>query len=279
MLMTLPMNFTLVRHGLSEANRIQKFLKSEDVDGLRDAVDIVEVLARHDSTARLALRGVEQAEATGEWMRENMNPFDRFYVSPHIRTRETAAHLKLEGQWIVDDRFRERDWGEVANPNEDLTSAMTPLSKRLKKMNEWYWKPQGGESLAEGVRSRMESVMESLYRRGDRNHNVVAVAHGEFIRVAQFVIERMSPDYFNMTDADPRYKVENTMVIEYTRQNPEHPADIRDQYSWRRATCPWDESKSWFNGEWVEFHTKKHSDSDLLDFAETHPRFFADERV
>lgn len=277
--MTLPMNFTLVRHGLSEANRIQKFLKSDDVDGLRNAVDMVEVLARHDSTARLSLRGVEQAEATGEWMRKNLNSFDRFYVSPHIRTRETAAHLKLEGQWIVDDRFRERDWGEVSSPNEDGTSSMTPLSKRLKKMNEWYWKPQGGESLAEGVRARMESVMESLYRRGDRNNNVVAVAHGEFIRVAQFVIERMSPDYFNLTDADPAYKVENTMVIEYTRQNPARPADIRDQYHWRRATCPWDESKSWFNGEWVEFHTKKHSDAELLDFAESHPRFFADERV
>lgn len=277
--MTLPMNFTLVRHGLSEANRIQKFLKTQDVDGLRNAVDIVEVLARHDSTARLSLRGVEQAEITGDWMRANMDPFDRFYVSPHIRTRETAAHLKLEGQWIVDDRFRERDWGEVANPNEDLTSSMTPLSKRLKHMNEWYWKPQGGESLAEGVRARMESVMETLYRRGDRHHNVVVVSHGEFIRVAQFVIERMSPDHFNFTDTDPDYKVENTMVIEYTRQNPTRPADIRDEYKWRRATCPWDASKSGFGGEWVEFHTKKHSDTDLLDFAESHPRFFADERV
>lgn len=277
--MTLPMNFTLVRHGLSEANRIQKFLKTQDVDGLRSAVDIVEVLARHDSTARLSLRGVEQAQITGDWMRDNMDPFDRFYVSPHIRTRETAAHLKLEGQWIVDDRFRERDWGEVANPNEDLTSSMTPLSKRLKHMNEWYWKPQAGESLAEGVRARMESVMETLYRRGDRNHNVVAVSHGEFIRVAQFVIERMSPDHFNLTDTDPEYKVENTMVIEYTRQNPVRPADIRDAYTWRRATCPWDESKSGFGGEWVEFHTKKHNDNDLLDFAESHPRFFADERV
>lgn len=278
--MTLPMNFTLVRHGLSEANRIQKFLKKNDVLGLQaSGVDIAEVVRRHDSTARLAPLGVEQAEATGEWMRKNLNPFDRFYVSPHIRTRETAAHLHLNGEWIVDDRFRERDWGEVANPNEDFTNPISPLSLRLKEMNEWYWKPQGGESLATGVRARVELVMESLNRRGDRNHNVVAVAHGEFIRVAQFVIERMSPDYFNMTDADPSYKVENTMVIEYTRQNPDNPADIRDQYHWRRATCPWDESKSWFNGEWVAFETRKHSDEELLAFAETHPRFFADEPV
>lgn len=278
--MTLPMNFTLVRHGLSEANRIQKFMKSNDAVGLRDLIDIAEVLGRHDSTARLAMRGVEQAQATGEWLHSQNDrfPAQRFYVSPHIRTRETAAHLKLEGEWIVDDRFRERDWGEVANPNEDLTSALSPLSKRLKTMNEWYWKPQGGESLATGVRARVEFVMESLHRSGNLN-NVVAVTHGEFIMVAQFVIERMTPDQFNERDEDPAFKVENTMVLEYTRQNPKDSTDIRNSYTWRRATCPWDETRSWAGGEWVEFHTKKFSDDELLTFAETHPRFFSDERV
>lgn len=277
--MSLPMNFTLVRHGLSEANRIQKFMKNSDVEGLRNAVDILDVLNRHDSTTRLAKRGVEQADATGKWLRENLDPFDRFYVSPHIRTRETAAHLKLDGEWIVDDRIRERDWGEVANPNEDLSNPISALSRHLKHINEWYWKPQGGESLATGVRARAELLMESLHRRGDRNSNVLAVSHGEFIRVAQFVIERMSPDYFNTTDTDPNFKVENTMVVEYTRKNPNNPTDIRDQYHWKRGTCPWDESKSWSGGEWVEFSTKKHSDNDLLTFAESHARFFADERV
>lgn len=277
--MTLPMYFTLVRHGLSEANRIQKFLKSEDPSNLRDLVDVAEVLNRHDSTARLSVQGVEQAKATGEWLRENFHPFSRFYVSPHARTRETAAHLRLNGEWIVDDRFRERDWGEVANPNEDLTSAMSPLSKRLKKMNEWYWKPQGGESLATGVRSRVGMVIDSLYRLDNNERNVVAVTHGEFIRVAQFVIERMSPDFFNEMDADPAFKVENTMVLQYARQNPNNVEDIRDRFHWRRAICPWDESKSWHNGEWVEFETQKHSDNELLAYAEKHPRFFSDELI
>lgn len=277
--MTLPMHFTLVRHGLSEANRIQKFLKSEDPSNLRDLVDVAAVLNRHDSTARLSVEGTEQAQATGEWLRKNFHSFNRFYVSPHARTRETAAHLKLNGQWSVDDRFRERDWGEVANPNEDLTSAMSPLSKRLKKMNEWYWKPQGGESLATGVRARVAMVMDTLYRLDHNEDNVVAVTHGEFIRVAQFVIERMSPDFFNEMDADPAFKVANTMVLQYTRQNPDNAEDIRKSFNWRRAVCPWDESKSWANGEWTELHIQKHSDEDLLAYAEKHPRFFSDELV
>lgn len=269
------MNFTLVRHGLSEANRIQKFLKSEDKQALLELVDMKIVLDRHDSTARLARVGVEQAEATGEWLRENLDEFDRFYVSPHIRTRETAAHLKLDGDWVVDDRFRERDWGELV-PSEDLTRPMSKLSSHLRDLNEWYWKPQGGESLATGVRARVELVMQSLHRREEVD-NVIAVTHGEFIRVAQFVIERMTPDMFNGMDHDPDFKIVNTMVIQYTRQNPEDPSDVRKSYHWRKATCPWDESKSWNNGEWVQFGTPKHKDSDLLSFAESHPRFFSDE--
>jgi len=273
--MTLPMKFTLVRHGLSEANRIQKFIRDKDTITLAGLVNPT-FLDRHDSTARLAKKGVNQAEKTGEWIRENLNPFDRFYVSPHVRTRETAAHLQLQGDWIVDDRFRERDWGEVASPDENLHDTMSVLSRRLKEMNEWYWKPQGGESLATGVRSRVELVMTSLYRRENVN-NVIGVAHGEFIRVAQFVIERLTPDKFNEMDADSNYRVQNTMVIEYSRQNPNNPAEITENFHWRRATCPWDESLSWDNGEWVEFHTEKHSDKALLDYAENFDRFFSDE--
>jgi hypothetical protein len=118
--------------------------------------------------------------------------------------------------------------------------------------------------------------MQSLYRR-EGVDNVVAVTHGEFIRVAQFVIERLTPDMFNEMDHDPAFKVENTMVVEYTRRNPNDPSDIRPRFHWRRATCPWDESKSWGNGEWMKFNTPKHSDDDLLTFAESHPRFFSDE--
>lgn len=273
--MTLPMYYTLVRHGLSEANRIQKFIKSGDVTGLAGMVN-PDFVNRHDSTMRLSKEGVGQAQATGLWLREHWDTFDRFYVSPHVRTRETAAHLGLNGEWIVDDRFRERDWGEVANPTKDFENPMSELSKRLKKMNEWYWKPQGGESLATGVRVRAESVMDSLYRRKNVN-NVVAVAHGEFINVSRFVIERMTPDAFNLMDASGTNSVANTMVVQYTRQNPNDPDEVTSTFHWRRAICPWDASRSWDDGQWVAFGTEKHSDAELLKYAEIQNRLFADD--
>jgi broad specificity phosphatase PhoE len=273
--MTLPIYYTLVRHGLSEANRMQKFLRDGDISALAGIID-PDFINRHDSSMRLSKEGVEQAKITGNWLRENWEQFDRFYVSPHVRTRETAAHLRLDGEWIVDDRFRERDWGEVANPTEDFKNPMSPLSIRLKEMNQWYWKPQGGESLATGVRFRAESVMDSLHRR-QGIQNVVAVAHGEFINVSRLVIERLTPDAFNLMDSSGDYRVANTMVIQYTRQNPEKPTEISNSYHWRRAICPWDSSKSWNNGEWVHFNTQKHSDDDLLRYAESQGRLFSDD--
>jgi len=272
--MGLPLNFTLVRHGYSEANRIQRLMRAKDTITLHDLVN-PNFVTRHDSTARLTSEGVEQAKITGDWIRANLNPFDRFYVSPHVRTRETASHLKLEGQWIVDDRFRERDWGEVSSPDVEFNDLMSPLSRRYKEMNEWYWKPQGGESLATGVRSRVELVQSSLYRR-DGVNNVIAVTHGEFIQTTQFVLERLSPDVFNKRQSIPAYKVENTAVIEYTRQDPSS-GKLEDNYHWRRVTVPWDETKSWDDGEWVEFHTQKHTDESLLSYAEQFPRIFTDE--
>lgn len=265
--MTLPETFTLVRHGQSEANVIQQQRKDKALDALPDSL-LHALLERHDSTMRLTHLGVEQAEAAGRWLKNSGVPFDRFYVSPHARTRETAGTLHMGGEWRVEDRFRERDWGEIQ-------SWMSPSesSALMKKLSEWYWKPQGGESMATGVRLRVESLMNSLYRKQGSRH-VLAVSHGEFIRTAQFVIERMTPDAWTAMDDDPAYKVQNTMIIQYTRVNPEDSTDVSRTFRWRRGICPWDENLSWDNGQWRNIGIKKYSDEDLLKSVEPYEKLF-----
>lgn len=266
--MTLPLTYTLVRHGYSEANVVQAGRKSKTITSLPE-----DFFLRHDSKMRLTPLGVEQAEAAGQWIKDNGLSFDRFYSSPHVRAVETASYLKLGGQWILDDRFRERDYGEVQSISEDMEDPNTEASLRNKSLSHWYWKPQAGESLATGVRLRVESIMNTFHRR-EGIQNIVAVTHGEFIRASQFVIERLTPDLWKVKNEGEEYKVQNCMIIQYSRVNPEDPNDITRTFSWKRTICPWDSSLSWDNGAWSKIGIVKYSDDDLRKYVEVHSRLF-----
>lgn len=278
--MTLPARITIVRHGESEANVAQKLTKA----GRGEELPLAAYDARHDAYMRLTPEGVKQAESAGHWLyaeaaREmkvaGLVPhagFDRFYTSPHIRTKETALHLDLGGEWREEDRLRERDWGQVVSHR-----MMDDDTKRVRNLHEWYWKPQGGESLATGLRGRVESLMTSFYRRKDVE-NIILVGHGEVIRVFQFVVERLSPESFLEQEEDPSKKIQNTMIVQYACINPLDPEDNyrHSHYKWRRAICPWDRSLDWDNGEWVSVDIKKKSDKDLLESVEKFPRLLAE---
>lgn len=269
--MPLPQFLTFVRHGQSEANVAQALVKEGRAHDLP-----VEFARRHDSLMRLTPLGVEQAQVAGQWLRDNWTHPDRFYVSPHVRARETAATLALGGEWRVDDRFRERDWGEVFS-HQPMPQAV----REFKELDQWYWQPAGGESLATGVRGRVKDVMDSLYRRGNgKNNNVLAVAHGEFIATAEFVVERLTPEAWRARDDDPHYKIHNTMIVQYTTRNPLDESDdtIHSHYTWRRGVCPWDRNLDWDGGEWVQVHSPRHTEADLLAEVNRHPHLFSHTR-
>lgn len=269
----LPKNLVIIRHGQSEANIFQAGI---DDDG-NTIMPPAEFNSRHDSNMRLSPKGSKQARVAGDWLRENgLADFQRFYVSPHTRTRETAGNLHLGGQWRVDDRWRERDWGELAALTKKEQEERFPESMKLKKQNEWYWKPAGGESLATGVRARFTAIMDMLYRKNDDGNitdDVVAVAHGELIRVALFVIEQMTPDQWIKMDKDPAYKIQNCMIVHYSRVNP-HSGEESKNFTWRRVICPWDNTLSWNNGEWTEIGLHLYSDDELINSAREYARLF-----
>lgn len=272
----LPKYFTMIRHGMSEENRVQRHVDGKRFQELATSLHN-DYYDQHDAYARLTGEGIMQAQIAGAWLQENTPlAFDRFYVSPHARTRETAGHLSLNGTWIVDDRIRERDYGEeskwtVGFEQEPYSEA----SQRLKKAHPWYWCPAGGESLATGVRSRAELLYTSLNRRPDID-SVIAVSHGEFIRVMQFIIERLTPDKY--LEYKKLHPMDNTTIVQYTRVDPENHQHVTTNYHWRRVVCPYKPEKSWNDGKWEFFQTRKHSDSELLTFAAQRPRMFLDER-
>jgi broad specificity phosphatase PhoE len=250
--MAMPNHLVMVRHGNSEANVIQARFKAdpeaEAPEGFFD---------RHDSRMRLSSLGREQAAAAGEWLQEEFpEGFDRYYVSTLARTKETAGRMALKGaEWVEDDRWRERDWGEFGTLNESQQIDLYELSHRLKGQHRWYWCPPGGESLATGVRLRFEDILDTLHREAE-NQQVVAVTHGETIDVARFVLERMNPEEWLEDNHNPARKVGNCQIFDYTKVSP-YTGEVAGQIRWYRSVCPWDPSRSWNGGDWIDIPPRK----------------------
>jgi NAD+ kinase len=269
----MPEDLVLLRHGQSEANIIQQRFKADPgslaPDGFFD---------RHDSDMRLSARGRDQARAAGDWLRRHgLASFDRYYASPHARTAETAAGLALNGDWRLDVRWRERDWGEFGVLNHVDRADRFALSQKLKDQNKWYWCPPGGESLATGVHGRFRDILSTLHREcgGQR---VLAVTHAEMIDVARFVLERLTPQQWLDQDADPSYHVRNCQILHYTRRDPVSGA-LDPRIRWMRSICPWDEAASWQGGAWLAIDRRQYGDDELWDLVQRYPLLLADEGV
>lgn len=269
--MAMPENLVFVRHGESEANVVNHAAKAGN-QSLRTA----EFKMRHDSDMRLTPRGEDQSGITGAWINENIGPFDRYYVSPHRRAKETAMNLGLGAVkgWMENDLVRERDWGEYSNLTDDEREAHFPLTQQNKDLNPWYWTPPGGESLGTGTRLRFERHLDTLHREMP-GKNVITVTHGEYMWVARFVLERMNVSDWLALDGDASQRIQNTMVLQYTRRDPENPRLRADKLMWARAVCPWDADKSINGGDWWEIERKTYSEEELRQQVEQMPRLLS----
>ena len=142
--MAMPNDLVIVRHGHSEGNLAIGKSKKGDHSMLTS-----EFRETPGHRWRLTDEGREQAKETGDWIKKNIgDKFDRYYASPFVRTRETAALLGLpDAEWRLDQRLRERDWGEINSvpANEHMSSY--PQNALIKKMDALYWRPPAGESI------------------------------------------------------------------------------------------------------------------------------------
>lgn len=264
--MAMPNDLILIRHGESEANILNKSLRAGATDVIPNGYH-----ERHDSYMRLSPEGTKQAQAAGEWLKNNnLASFERYYVSPHIRARETAGRLGINGEWRVEDRWRERNWGEYANLSNEERSKVFGISQKLREQHSWYWCPPGGESLATEVRLRFESMLGTLHRE-TASKRVIAVTHGDLIEAARFVLERMTPEEWSSQIELGIHPVKNCQILHYSRVNP-HNGSQEKWLCWRRIICPWDESLSWQNGEWVELQPSIWSDEQLLESVKDYDR-------
>lgn len=268
--MTMPRHFILVRHGLSEANLLQAQDKIGDASWFTE-----EHMTYPDSSWRLARKGILQAQASGEFLKEvyEESPdkkFTRFMVSPFTRTRETAANLGLDkARWEENRLIRERGWGEIDSIPRSLFAEKYSYNYAYKERSPLYWQPPAGESIAQVAENRVRNLLSTLHRECSEG-TVLAVTHGEFMWATRLVLERWSDEQFAEYDKNEDYKIHNATVLEYTRINP-FTGEETDKLQWVRRSYPIEESPDTFImaiGDWTEFKRPYLSNQDLFELVE-----------
>lgn len=227
-----PLRLVLIRHGESESNIVQHYQKQGENFALEGKIN-----SRVDWKQRLSPHGREQARVAEKNLRQiygGLNFFDKRYVSPFIRARETAVLLSGVGDflWRIDDRLSERIWGIYGVVSRQEQRSHFPLTARLANDDPWYIRYDGGESLFD-VYNRFKSFRAKLGRKHS-GENVLIVAHKQLIQTACYDIEKMLPEDWDRLWQDPRYDVPNLGLVEFSRVNPFDARDIREDFTWRR---------------------------------------------
>jgi broad specificity phosphatase PhoE len=266
--MAMPNRLVEVRHGESEGNVATRGGKKGDFSLFTD-----EFRERPGHDWRLTPKGVEQAQAAGRWIQRFVlgegEQFDKFYVSPHRRTRETAGNLALNNAlWLKVPRLRERDWGDIENISRQEFAEKYPDSAHKKEIDSLYWRPPGGESIAQVGETRVQRFFETLHREA-AEQNVIAVTHGEFIWATRFELERMDHERWAISEKDAAQKIKNCQVVEWSRLDPETGAQS-PKILWVRSVCPWETPDS--PGEWQHIERRGYTSEELLTEVELLPR-------
>lgn len=246
--MAMPNDLVLVRHGESEGNVVTGAAKDGDTSGYTDTY-----MATPGSQWRLTERGREQARTIGAWLQEEAfadryfarpsDPrFDRWLVSPYVRTRETAAHLGMAGaRWQINRALRERDWGDISLiPRSEFTSAAWWIENaKTKHLDPLYWCAPNGESVAMIAEDRVRNVLDTLHRECD-GKRVVTVSHAETIVAFRLVLERWSDEQYAQAETDRSERIGNCEAIHYSRWNPHATEPIRpaERLTWLRRARP-----------------------------------------
>jgi len=254
--MAMPNNLILVRHGHSQGNSVVEAAKQGD-----DSLFTAEFRERPGHLWRLTDEGREQARQTGEWILQHIGAtFDRYYVSPYTRSRETAALLNLpDAKWRIDQRLRERDWGEIGSLPRNEFQAAYPQNARMKHHDSTYWRPPGGESIPD-VRQRVRSMLDTLHREcADRS--VVIVTHGEFMWATRSELEYMTDQDLAVADKDPSQKIHNAQVSHYSRLDPD-TGEQGKYIDWVRNIRPGQEDG---DSGWRPIERKLYTNQELLD--------------
>ena len=187
----LPVDLVIVRHGQSEANMMIEMTKRGDLS----ANQAMTAAKKHDSAMRLTDKGREQARQVGQWLRENAPPFQAFYCSQYVRTKETAAEMGLpNATWRAELMIRERDQG-VQDGGGDVKMGLDAEEQFRMEKSPMYWQPIAGESMADVV-LRVRTFLETLSTTA-AGMSAVVVCHYRTIHAFRILLEEIPQEEYS----------------------------------------------------------------------------------
>lgn len=176
----------VVRHGQSVAN--VAFAEAEVSGG--DAVDV----GLRDADIVLSPLGRQQSSALGRAWRKHVVP-EVVCCSPYVRARETwqVAATELTSaapRAVVDERLRDREMGhfELLAPST-IRRRFPDEARRRTELGEFYYRPPGGESLAD-VALRLRSFLRDL----DLTRRTLIVTHDAVVLMLRYITESLTED-------------------------------------------------------------------------------------
>lgn len=176
------MKIYLVRHGESEHN-VNRNLMAHT----------------HDSKFFLTAKGKKQAELTAQFLKDKLTEKAIFYVSPYLRTMQTAQAIYAKVPKTVP--FYEtpliREW-ELGNLY-DFNDRPPELKREFKAAGAFYFRYHHGESLADVyLRATLfyNTVIQRL-KEQKKYKQLVVVSHAAFIEMMKgfllnWTVERMT---------------------------------------------------------------------------------------
>lgn len=178
-------NLVLMRHGLSEWNKLNQFTGFTDV--------------------ALAEEGIQEAKKAGHIIKEKGLHFDTVYTSTLKRAIDTteialreAGMEDLITSIIKHDDLRERDYGDLTGLNKDA------MREKYGEEQVHIWRrsydvpPPNGESLEMVVENRVRPYYEAHIRPLlDDGKTVLMGAHGNTLRAMLIILGERTRDTIN----------------------------------------------------------------------------------
>jgi NAD+ kinase len=262
--MTMPIDLVLVRHGQSEGNKAKRLAERGDNSAYTD-----EFRNRHTSSFRLTEAGRNQAAKTGEWIRDNLGRFDKYFTSEYDRAMETAALLQIPGaDWFASFYLGERDWGEIDLLSPEERQEKFGEALRRRDIEPFFWAPTNGESFAK-LCLRIDRVLDTLHRECS-DKRVIIVCHGEVMWAFRVLLERMPQRRFKELHLSKNQndRIYNCQIIHYSRRDPE--SGKLDKYAnWMRLVRP-TATPVWNTG-WTAIKRPTYSNEALLEIVSQSP--------